>query len=44
MRICHSEPKGIRRGKMMEILEWAGCATGLCGAALLALNNHYSGW
>ncbi len=29
---------------MMEILEWAGCATGLCGAAMLALNNRYSGW
>jgi hypothetical protein len=29
---------------MMELLEWAGCATGLCGAAILALNNRYSGW
>ena len=29
---------------MIEILEWAGCLTGLCGAALLALNNGYSGW
>lgn len=29
---------------MIEILEWAGCLTGLCGAALLALNNRYSGW
>jgi hypothetical protein len=34
----------IRRGKMMEILEWTGCATGLCGAAMLALNNRHSGW
>jgi hypothetical protein len=29
---------------MMEILEWAGCATRLYRAAMLALNNRYSGW
>lgn len=28
----------------MEMFEWIGCITGLCGAALLALNNRYSGW
>ena len=44
MRTRHSELKGIWRGKILELLEWVGCATGLCGAALLALNNRYSGW
>jgi len=34
MRTRHSELKGIWRGKILELLEWAGCATGLCGAAL----------
>jgi nicotinamide riboside transporter PnuC len=29
---------------IMTIMEWAGCVTGLCGAALLAMNNRYSGW
>lgn len=29
---------------MLEVIEWAGCITGLCGALLLALNNRYSGW
>lgn len=29
---------------MIAILEWTGCLTGLCGAALLALKNRYSGW
>jgi len=29
---------------LLELIEWIGCATGLCGAALLALNNRYSGW
>ena len=28
----------------MTIMEWAGCVTELCGAALLAMNNQYSGW
>ena len=26
------------------LLEWAGCATGVLGALLLALHNAYSGW
>ena len=29
---------------VLELIEWIGCATGLCGSALLALNNRYSGW
>ena len=29
---------------MIEVLEWAGCLTGLGGASLLALNNRFSGW
>lgn len=29
---------------MLSILEWTGCFTGLSGAALLAMNNRYSGW
>ncbi len=28
----------------VNALEWAGCATGLLGAWLLALNNRLSGW
>ena len=27
----------------MTALEWAGCIFGLCGSAMLALNNRYSG-
>lgn len=29
---------------MLEVIEWAGCITGLSGATLLAMNNRYSGW
>jgi hypothetical protein len=29
---------------LVNALEWAGCATGLLGAWLLALNNRLSGW
>jgi hypothetical protein len=29
---------------MIALFEWVGCLTGLCGSALLALNNKYSGW
>lgn len=27
-----------------DILQWAGCATGVAGALLLALNTKHSGW
>lgn len=27
-----------------DILQWAGCATGVTGALLLALNTKHSGW
>ncbi len=30
--------------RSLKWLEWAGCATGVLGALLLALNNRYSGW
>jgi len=29
---------------VLNLLEWTGCAFGLIGAAMLALNNKYSGW
>ena len=29
---------------MIDLIEWAGCITGLLGASLLAMNNRYSGW
>ncbi len=29
---------------MASVLEWLGCLSGLLGAALLALNNRYSGY
>lgn len=29
---------------MITALEWGGCATGVLGALLLALNNRYSSW
>lgn len=25
-------------------MQWIGCVTGICGSALLALNNRFSGW
>lgn len=28
----------------LDALQWAGCATGVAGALLLALNTKYSGW
>ena len=28
----------------IDALQWAGCATGVAGASLLALNNKFSGW
>lgn len=28
----------------IKVLEWGGTATGILGAALLALNNNASGW
>ena len=28
----------------IDALQWAGCATGVAGAALLALNTKHSGW
>lgn len=28
----------------LSLLEWAGCVTGILGALLLALNNHWSKW
>ena len=28
----------------LDALQWAGCATGVAGALLLALNNKRSGW
>ncbi len=27
-----------------DTLQWLGCATGVAGALLLALNNKHSGW
>lgn len=27
-----------------QVVEWSGCGTGLCGAALLAANVPTSGW
>ena len=29
---------------LTSILEWAGCASGLVGACMLALNHRLSGW
>ena len=29
---------------MIDFLQWAGCATGVAGASLLALNTKNSGW
>jgi len=29
---------------MIELIEWAGCIIGLCGAALLATNSRHSAW
>ena len=29
---------------MTEILQWAGCATGVMGAALLASRTRWAGW
>ncbi|MEQ1527347.1 MAG: hypothetical protein ABL911_11465 [Gallionella sp.] len=29
---------------MLGAIDWIGCATGLLGAALLSMNNRYSGW
>ena len=29
---------------MLHVLEWTGCATGVLGALLLALNNRWSGY
>lgn len=29
---------------MVEALEWFGCATGLAGALLLAMNTKWSAW
>ena len=28
----------------LDALQWAGCATGVAGALLLALNTKHSGW
>lgn len=28
----------------LDALQWAGCATGVAGASLLALNTKHSGW
>lgn len=28
----------------LDALQWAGCATGVAGALLLALNTRHSGW
>ena len=28
----------------LDVLQWSGCATGVAGALLLALNNKFSGW
>lgn len=28
----------------LDALQWAGCATGVTGALLLALNTKHSGW
>ena len=28
----------------LDTLQWAGCATGVAGALLLALNTKHSGW
>lgn len=28
----------------IDALQWAGCATGVVGALLLALNTKHSGW
>ena len=29
---------------MLDLLEWTGCASGVIGALLLALNNRWSRW
>lgn len=34
----------VARVPMTEFTQWSGAATGLCGAALLAVQNAYSGW
>lgn len=30
--------------EVTDALQWVGCAFGLCGASLLAMNNRFSGW
>ncbi|MBH2008939.1 MAG: hypothetical protein I8H71_04470 [Xanthomonadaceae bacterium] len=30
--------------KTLDVLQWAGCITGIMGALLLALNTKISGW
>lgn len=29
---------------ILDALQWAGCATGVAGALLLALNTKHAGW